>query len=427
MARSSSVSLSFAVLAFTSLACMPGAAPSAAAPRATRFVTTAPALGTAESFSVLGATTVTNIGPSVLNLDLGVSAGTAVTGFPPGLLTPPSTIHAGDAIAAQAQNDVVSAGTVLAGDPCAADLSGQDLGGMTLAPGVYCFTSSAQLTGTLVLDAQLTANAAFIFKIGSTLTTASGASVRLINGATSCNTFWQVGSSATFGTATSFAGSVLATASITLQTGASLDGRAFAETGAVTLDSNAITSGVCVATVVGDAGPGDAGQPDAGAVDAGPAADGGASADAGPPDAGGGQAELTCCAGAVDCDGTCSDLNTDANHCGACGHSCRADEVCAGGACTACPATRTQCTEQCADLTSDPFNCGACGTVCAASQSCLSGTCSGCDGTLCSNTCVDLSNDRTNCGVCGNACATGECCNAGVCSTSGASGSCSVH
>jgi hypothetical protein len=120
-------------------------------------------------------------------------------------------------------------------------LTGQDLGGMTLTPGVYCFASSAQLTGTLTLDAQGDPNAVFIFQTGSTLTTASGSSVLLINNASSCGVFWQVGSSATLGTGTSLAGSIVALTSITLNTGASVAGRALARNGAVTLDNNQVT------------------------------------------------------------------------------------------------------------------------------------------------------------------------------------------
>src|SRR4029077_13531918 len=117
-------------------------------------------------------------------------------------------------------------------------LTGQDLGGKTLLPGVYCFSNSAQLTGTLTLDAQGDPNAVFLFKIGSTLTTASAASVLLINSASNCGVFWQVGTSATLGTGTALQGTIAALSSITLNTGASLNGRALARNGAVTLDDN---------------------------------------------------------------------------------------------------------------------------------------------------------------------------------------------
>ena len=134
-------------------------------------------LGTAQAFAVLGGSTVTNTGPTVVEGELGVSPGTAVTGFPPGIVVG-GTIHTGDAVAAQAQVDATTQYNTLVGAPCTADLTGQDLGGMVLIPGVYCFSTSAQLTGPLVLDAQGNFAAQFIFKIGSTLTTASGATAR---------------------------------------------------------------------------------------------------------------------------------------------------------------------------------------------------------------------------------------------------------
>jgi len=200
----------------------------------------APPLGVATSFAVLGGSTVTNTGPTIVIGDLGVSPGSAVIGFPPGIVG--GTIHAADAVAAQAQADATTAYTNLAGQACDTNLTGQDLGGLTLTPGAYCFNTSAQLTGILTLDGQGDPNAVFVFQIGSTLTTASGSSVLLINGASECNVFWQVGSSATFGTATAFAGNILALTSNTFNTGASLVGRAIAINGAVTMDANVISS-----------------------------------------------------------------------------------------------------------------------------------------------------------------------------------------
>lgn len=205
----------------------------------------APDLGTTKTFAVLGATTVTNTGASVLSGDLGIFPGTSITGFPPGVVEN-GTIHAADAVAQQAQNDLTTAYNNFAGQPCGTHLTGQDLGGLTLVSGVYCFDSSAQLTGTLTLDAQGDPNAVFIFQIGSTLTTASNSSVEIINGGSSCNVFWQVGSSAILGTTTSFAGSILALASITLNTGANVSGRLLAQNGAVTLDTNEIDAPLCV-------------------------------------------------------------------------------------------------------------------------------------------------------------------------------------
>jgi ice-binding like protein/exosortase sorting signal-containing protein len=202
-------------------------------------------LGTAQSFAVLGGSTVTNTGPSVLTGDLGVSPGAAITGFPPGTRT--GTTHAADAVALQAQNDVITQYNAIAGAACSADLTGQDLGGKTLTSGVYCFSSSAQLTGTLTLNAQGNANATFVFKTGSTLTTASGSSVVLINGGNPCGVAWQIGSSATLGTTTSFIGNLIALSSITLNTGANIIGRALARNGAVTLDTNNISFATCSA------------------------------------------------------------------------------------------------------------------------------------------------------------------------------------
>ena len=206
---------------------------------------TAPSLGTAASFAVLGGSAVTNTGPTVVNGDVGVSPGSAITGFPPGIVVAPGTTHAGDAVAAQAQNDVTTAFNAIAVQACNTDLTGMDLGGLTLLPGFYCFSTSAQLTGALTLDAQGNPNAVFIFRIGSTLTTASNSSVSIINGGLPCNVFWQIGSSATLGTNTAFQGNILASASITLNTNTSVSGRALAQTGAVTMDSTVISVPNC--------------------------------------------------------------------------------------------------------------------------------------------------------------------------------------
>ncbi|NOK15509.1 DUF3494 domain-containing protein [Corallococcus carmarthensis] len=212
-------------------------------------IAVAPSLGTAQSFAVLGASTVTNTGPTVIAGDLGVSPGTAITGFPPGLVVG-GVIHAADAVAAQAQSDTTAAYNNLAGQPCDFTLPSAELGGLTLVPGVYCFSSaSAQLTGALALNAQGNPNAVWVFKIASTLITASNSSVLLINGAQACNVFWQVGSSATIGTGSDFVGNILALTSITLTTDATVAGRALARNGAVTLDSNEVTISACAGPV----------------------------------------------------------------------------------------------------------------------------------------------------------------------------------
>jgi type VI secretion system secreted protein VgrG len=179
---------------------------------------------------------VTSTGNTVLNGNLGVSPGTSITGFySPGIVN--GTIYDNDTVAAQAQADALTAYNTLAGEAPNQNLTGQDLGALTLLPGVYFFSSSAQLTGTLTLSGA----GDFVFQIGSTLTTASSSSVNLINGAQADNVSWQVGSSATLGTGTSFDGSILADQSITLDTGANLAGRALALNAAVTLDDNVIT------------------------------------------------------------------------------------------------------------------------------------------------------------------------------------------
>ena len=203
-----------------------------------RAVATAPDLGTARSFGVLGYSAVTNTGPTTVYGSVGVSPGTSITGFPPGVTT--GAIHPNDAVAAGAQVDATAAYNNAAGQACDVDLSGQNLGGLTLTPGVYCFSSSAQLTGQLTLDGG--PGSVFVFRIGSTLTTATGAQVSLINGVEPCNVFWQVGSSATLGTATNFQGNILALTSVTLNTGTSTSGGLYALNGAVTLDTNEIES-----------------------------------------------------------------------------------------------------------------------------------------------------------------------------------------
>ena len=207
----------------------------------------APNLGTdLPSFAVLGASTVTNTNPSVLTGNLGVSPGTAITGFPPGIYS--GARYTGtDALAAQAHTELNAAILQLAGRTITQDLTGLDLGGRTLTTGVYGFNTSAGLTGTLTLNGS--ANDVFIFKIGSTLTTAAASSVVLTGGAQAGNVFWDVGSSATLGTTTSFLGDILATASITLTTGAKITcGSAWASTAAVTLDTNTIsTAASCTA------------------------------------------------------------------------------------------------------------------------------------------------------------------------------------
>jgi len=324
---------------------------------------TAPNLGTTRSFAVLAGTTVTNTGPSVVTGDLGVSPGSAVTGFPPGLVTGGS-IHVTDALAFQAQSDATTAYNALAAQACDESLTGQDLGGLTLTPGAYCFSSSAQLTGTLTLDAQGDPAAVFVFQIGSTLTTASNASVQIINSGNLCNVYWQVGSSATIGTGTTFRGSIIALTSITLTTGVSVIGRTLARNGAVTMDSNTLSAASCQDDVdaggAGDSGSGPAdagggggntdaggggggGNTDAGGGGGGGNADAGGGGGGGNADAGGGGGGGNTDAGGgggghegkTYCGELCVDLQTNSTHCGSCDHACGPSETCRGGVCCA--------------------------------------------------------------------------------------------
>src|SRR6202049_4194299 len=202
-------------------------------------------LGAAATFGVLGSTTVTNTGATIVTGDVGVWPGTSITGFPPGTIFPGSGAqHTGDPVPQQAQSDLTAAYNDAVGRSCplANNLTGSILGSggtvLTLAPGVYCFNTTAQLTGDLVLNGA----GVYIFQIGTTLTTATASSITLTNGASACGVWWQVGSSATLGTATSLAGNVLAFTSITLTTDASVSGGALARNGAVTLDTNKLTA-----------------------------------------------------------------------------------------------------------------------------------------------------------------------------------------
>jgi hypothetical protein len=200
-------------------------------------------LGSAANFEVLAGSTVTNTGPTIITGgDLGLSPGSAVTGFPPGTLTPPAVMHITDPTAAQAQLDLTTAYLYTAGLPGGAVLPG-DMSGLTFTPGLYKTSSTVMLSaGNVTLDAQGNANAVFIFQVGSTLTTLGGTQVVLAGGAQAANVFWQVGSSATLGTSSIFEGTIMALSSITLDTGATLTGRALARNGAVTLDSNTVTA-----------------------------------------------------------------------------------------------------------------------------------------------------------------------------------------
>jgi len=199
-------------------------------------------LGTAAGFGIVATSAITSTGLTIVNGDIGISPSglTSITGFPPGISTNPP--HGADAVAAQAHADAQTAYNAAQALPFTTSLTGQDLGGLVLGPGVYNFASSAQLTGILTLDGQNNANSVFVFQMGSTITTATAAQVVLINGAKACNVFWQVGSSATLGTATNFVGNILALASITVNSAVTVNGGLYALTAAVTLIDDTISA-----------------------------------------------------------------------------------------------------------------------------------------------------------------------------------------
>ena len=200
-------------------------------------------LGTAAPFAVLAGTpAITNTGPSTITGNVGIAPALAVTGFPPG--TVGGATHKGDAIAIQAQSDLTTAYTDAAGRSVTATHG--TLGGLTLIAGVYTAGGTTlDLTGTLTLDGQNDPNAVWIFQATSDLVTASSSTVNLINGASPCNVFWQVTSSATLGSGSTFVGTIMALTSITMASGVSLDGRALARNGQVTLINDTIDSRAC--------------------------------------------------------------------------------------------------------------------------------------------------------------------------------------
>ena len=212
--------------------------------RASGAAATPVPLGTASSFAVLAGAGITNTGPTTVNGDVGTFPTTTITGA--GSLTINGTNHAGDGVTQQAQTDLVTAYNNAAAqgptNPIVADLGGQ-----SLSPGVYNSASSIGLTGALTLNGGGDPNAIFVFQAGSALTTASASSVVLINGARACNVFWQIGSSATLGTGSTFRGTVIALQSITVTTGVTVEGRVLARNGAVTLDTDTISRPSCAA------------------------------------------------------------------------------------------------------------------------------------------------------------------------------------
>ena len=199
-------------------------------------------LATAAPFVALGGQSVTNAGgPSTLYGDLGVSPGTSLFGGPS---TVNGATHNNDGVADQAQLDLTTAFDTAAGALPETDLSGTDLGGLVLPAGNYTFSSSAQLTGPLVLDAAGDTNAQFVIKVGTQLTTASASSVQLIRGASPCNVYWKV-DTAVLGSTTAFQGNILALTSINLNDAASVKGRVLARNGSVTLIHNVLDASMC--------------------------------------------------------------------------------------------------------------------------------------------------------------------------------------
>jgi hypothetical protein len=253
---------------------------------------TAPDLGTAKAFSVVGHETVTNTGPSVLGQSVGVYPGTAITGFPPGIVLPPATSHAADAVAQNALADAGAAYTTAAGlPPDETEPPGTDLVGRTLNGGVYKAASTMAVGGTVTLDGQDDPASVWVFQVGSGLNVASDTNIALVNGASACNIYWQVGSDAVIDTSTlsattrAFRGNVIASGSVTVRTGTRVEGRAFALTGQVSLDTNTFTAPDCStgggssssapgSSAPGSSGPGSSGPGSSGPGSTGPGSSG---------------------------------------------------------------------------------------------------------------------------------------------------------
>ncbi len=207
-------------------------------------------LENAAPFSVLAGSTVTNTGPTTMFGDLGLAPGSSVTGEPQVL----GQTHIDDAVATEAKNSLTTAYNEAASRP-ANGSAGTQLAGQEFSPGVYSASKSLLLSsGSVTLNAEGDPNAVFIFQVGSTLITESNTSVSLVGGAQACNVFWQVGSSATLGSGTHFVGTIMAAASITANTGATIHGRLLAQTAAVTLEDNTITNSTCASSVSGNGG-----------------------------------------------------------------------------------------------------------------------------------------------------------------------------
>jgi hypothetical protein len=215
-------------------------------------------LGSAASFSVLAGSTVTNTGPTTMFGDLGLYPGTSVTGEPRVL----GRTYVNDQVAIEAKNALTTAYTNAESRPPSGS-AGTQLAGQSFSPGVYNASESLLLSsGSVTLNAEGNPNAVFIFQIGSTLITGSNTTVSLVNGAQACNVFWQVGSSATLGSGTHFVGTIMASASITANTAATIHGRLLARTAAVTLEDNTITTSNCASSASGSGGGTEASTPE---------------------------------------------------------------------------------------------------------------------------------------------------------------------
>ena len=225
------------------------------APDANAAIVPTVPLGTAANYSVLAGSTVTNTGPSILNKGLGLHPGSSVTGFPPGIVQ--GTWNQTDAVALQAKADLTTGYLYAQGQPQTGPDTVADLTGLVLNGGVYATTAKGPLmvSGALTLDGQNNPSSVWIFQTDSTLTTGAGSTINLINGASACNVFWQVGSSATIRSTSRFTGNIMALASVTVNHGATIRGRAMAQTAAVTLINDVFTTPTCAGETPGTATP----------------------------------------------------------------------------------------------------------------------------------------------------------------------------
>jgi hypothetical protein len=203
-----------------------------------------PSLGSAVSFGVLAKNNVSSANATIIVGHVGSATASSVTGFPPGLVNR-GTVHSGDAMTIRALADVTTAHDGQAGEPCDVNVTDQDLGDRTLGPGVYCSFTPAQLHGTLTLDAGNDPTAVFLFQLASTLDTAVGSTVQMINQATQCNVWWVVIDDVRLGAESIFAGNVISFSDIAAGAGTAVNGRLVSKLGSITLDTTAVESTEC--------------------------------------------------------------------------------------------------------------------------------------------------------------------------------------